>query len=74
MKVYVIYLNETEGMILVYANSAERAMELFRTSKASPAIEREIDLKDVKVEIYPTQMVVETDIEGIGEYCISEDL
>lgn len=74
MKVFVVYLNETEGMVLVCANSEERAMELFKTSKGSPVIERGIDLEDVKVDIYPTQIVVENDIEGIGEYCISTDL
>lgn len=74
MKVYVIYLNETEGMILVSAKSKERAKELFLTSRASPVHLNEIDLEDVKVDVYPTRMMVGTDMEAIGEYCVSTDL
>lgn len=74
MNVFTISLNETEGMILVYANSKEKAMELFLTSEASPVHINEIDLDDVKVDIYPTRMKIEINTEAIGEWCISQDL
>ena len=74
MNVFVIYLNDTEGMVLVFANSKKKAMELFLTNETSPVHVNEINLEDVKVEVYPTQMQFDTDSEGIGEYCISANL
>ncbi len=74
MKIFAIYLNETEGMILVCANSEEKAMELFLTSEASPVHLNGIDLEDVKVDIYPTRLLVEKKTEEVEEWCISQDL
>lgn len=74
MDVFVIYLNETEGMILVYANSKEQAKELFLTDKASPVHINQVDLEDIKVNVYPTEMKINTSAEGIGEWCLSRDL
>lgn len=74
MNVFAIYLNDTEGMILVCAHSEERAMELFKTSKWSPVHLNGIDLEDVKIDCYPTKMYKETNIEGFEDYCISTGL
>jgi hypothetical protein len=74
MKIYVIYLNQTEGMVLVYADSEERAMELFLKNEASPIHTNGLDLDGIKIDIYSTRMHIDTTTEEIGDYCVSTDL
>lgn len=61
MKVFSIYINDTEGHLTVCANSVEEVMDLIENDEDSPLFDR--DLSNETVDIYEEDTLQTTHTE-----------